>query len=104
MRYTTIQNWSNNVLNLVTKRSVAEENAIIEWVDGNIGSAVTMKYPCVILRGKGAKTNILSVAYSGKGQIQDAGARFSILHRTLPQKSFQKALARMGEGVVTAGL
>ncbi len=96
VRYTTIQNWSNNVLNLVTKRSVAEENAIIEWVDGNIGSAVTMKYPCVILRGKGAKTNILSVAYSGKGQIQDAGAKVFHLAPNTSSKIISKSLSKDG--------
>ncbi|MBI2079746.1 Fe-S cluster assembly protein SufB, partial [Candidatus Micrarchaeota archaeon] len=75
IRYTTIQNWSNNVFNLVTKRGVAYENATVEWVDGNIGSKVTMKYPCVILKEPGAKADILSVAYAGKGQHQDAGGK-----------------------------
>src|SRR3990170_99036 len=75
VRYTTVQNWSNNVYNLVTKRARAEENALIEWVDGNIGSKATMKYPSVILAGKGAKADILSVALAGRGQFQDTGAR-----------------------------
>jgi len=75
IRYSTIQNWSNNVYNLVTKRAVAYENARVEWVDGNIGSKVTMKYPAVYLMGKGAHGEVLSIAYAGKGQHQDAGAK-----------------------------
>lgn len=75
IRYTTVQNWSNNVYNLVTKRALAEENALVEWVDGNIGSKITMKYPSVILSGKGARADILSVALAGRGQCQDTGAR-----------------------------
>jgi len=75
IRYTTIQNWSNNVYNLVTKRAVAHEDAFVEWLDGNIGSKVNMKYPGIILRGPRARGQVLSVAYAGKGQIQDAGAK-----------------------------
>lgn len=75
IRYTTIQNWSTNVYNLVTKRAVAQRNAVIEWVDGNLGSKLTMKYPCVILAGEGAHGEVLSVAYAGDGQHQDAGAK-----------------------------
>ncbi len=74
-RYTTIQNWANNIFNLVTKRAVAYENAQMEWVDGNIGSRLTMKYPSVYLMGRGAKGEVLSVAYAGEGQHQDAGAK-----------------------------
>ena len=79
IRYTTIQNWSNNVYNLVTKRSHAHEHSTVEWIDGNIGSRITMKYPCIILKGKGARGEVLSVAYAGKGQTQDAGAK--IIHQ-----------------------
>lgn len=75
IRYTTIQNWSINVLNLVTKRSVAHENSVVEWVDGNLGSRLTMKYPCINLVGEGAKGEILSVALAGNNQHQDAGAK-----------------------------
>ncbi len=75
LRYTTIQNWSNNVYNLVTKRAVAHKNAIVEWVDGNLGSKLTMKFPAVYLVGEGARGDILSVAMAGKGQHQDAGAK-----------------------------
>ena len=73
--YTTIQNWSNNVYNLVTKRARAEEEAHVEWIDGNIGSRLTMKYPSVYLMGPKASGEVLSVAYAGNGQIQDAGAK-----------------------------
>ena len=73
--YTTIQNWSNNVYNLVTKRARAETEAHVEWIDGNIGSRLTMKYPSVYLMGPKASGEVLSVAYAGRGQIQDAGAK-----------------------------
>ncbi len=79
IRYTTIQNWSDNVYNLVTKRAVAHERSVVEWVDGNIGSHTTMKYPCIILKGEGAKGEVLSVAFAGKGQTQDTGAK--IIHQ-----------------------
>ncbi|MBI3660885.1 Fe-S cluster assembly protein SufB, partial [Candidatus Acetothermia bacterium] len=75
LRYTTLQNWSNDVYNLVTKRAVAYEDATVEWVDANIGSRLTMKYPSVYMVGKGAKADILSVAYAGKGQHQDTGGK-----------------------------
>jgi len=75
IRYTTIQNWSNNVYNLVTKRGVAHQDATVEWVDANLGSKLTMKYPCVYLMGERAKAEILSVAFAGDGQHQDAGAK-----------------------------
>ena len=74
-RYTTIQNWSNNVYNLVTKRAVAEEDATMEWGDGNLGSKVTMKYPAVVLKGERAHGEILSIAFAGEGQHQDAGGK-----------------------------
>ncbi|HMU96713.1 MAG TPA: Fe-S cluster assembly protein SufB [Elusimicrobiota bacterium] len=75
IRYTTIQNWSKNVYNLVTKRAVAHAHATVEWIDGNLGSKLTMKYPAVYLVGEGARGEILSVAFSGKDQHQDAGAK-----------------------------
>jgi Fe-S cluster assembly protein SufB len=75
IRYTTIQNWSRNVYNLVTKRAVAEANAKVEWVDGNLGSKLTMKYPAIYLTGEGATGEVLSVAFSGHDQHQDAGAK-----------------------------
>jgi len=75
IRYTTLQNWSHNVYNLVTKRGVAYEDAKIIWVDANIGSKTTMKYPCVYMVGKGARGEVLSVAFASNGQHQDAGAK-----------------------------
>ncbi len=75
LRYTTLQNWSNDVYNLVTKRAVAHEGATVEWVDANIGSRVTMKFPSVYMIGPHAKADILSVAYAGRGQHQDTGAK-----------------------------
>jgi Fe-S cluster assembly protein SufB len=74
-RYTTIQNWSQNVYNLVTKRAVAHENATMEWVDGNLGSKLTMKYPAIWLMGEGAHGEVLSIAFAGEGQHQDAGGK-----------------------------
>lgn len=74
-RYSTVQNWSNNIVNLVTKRAVCYENATMEWIDGNIGSQLNMKYPACILKGEGAKGLCISIAVAGKGQYQDAGAR-----------------------------
>jgi len=74
-RYTTIQNWANNIYNLVTKRAVAHEDALMEWVDGNLGSRLTMKYPAVYMVGKGARAEILSIAFAGRGQHQDAGGK-----------------------------
>ena len=75
MRYTTIQNWSTNVYNLVTQRAVVHENATMEWVDANIGSQLTMKYPSCYLVGEGAHGEILSMAFAGKGQHQDTGGK-----------------------------
>lgn len=75
VRYTTIQNWSANVYNLVTQRALVHEEGTMEWVDANLGSKVTMKYPSCYLRGKGAKGEILSIAFAGKGQHQDAGGK-----------------------------
>src|SRR5947208_7458603 len=94
IRYTTIQNWSNNVYNLVTKRAVAYEDATVEWVDGNLGSKVTMKYPAVYLLGPRARAEILSVAFAGQGQLQDAGGK--VIHAapdttsTITSKSITK--------------
>src|SRR2546428_2488116 len=74
-RYTTIQNWSTNVFNLVTKRAVAYKGATMEWVDGNLGSKLTMKYPAIWLLGEGAHGEVLSIAFANKGQHQDAGGK-----------------------------
>ena len=74
-RYSTVQNWSNNIINLVTKRALVEENGLLEWIDGNVGSGLNMKYPACILKGERAKGICISIAVAGKGQFQDAGAR-----------------------------
>ena len=78
IRYTTIQNWSDNVYNLVTKRAIAHAGATVEWVDGNFGSKVTMKYPCIVLKGERSRGQIISIAVAKSGQHQDAGAK--IIH------------------------
>ncbi len=96
IRYSTVQNWSNNVYNLVTKRGVANEDATIEWVDGNIGSKLTMKYPAVILKGEGAHAEVISVAYSGKGQHQDAGAKVHHLASRTTSKILSKSISKDG--------
>ncbi len=75
VRYTTIQNWSHNVYNLVTKRAVAYEDAVMEWVDGNLGSKLTMKYPSIYLLGERAHGEVLSIAFAGSDQHQDAGGK-----------------------------
>jgi Fe-S cluster assembly protein SufB len=96
VRYTTIQNWSNNVYNLVTKRAIAHEGATMEWVDGNIGSKVTMKYPSIYLVGEHAKGETLSVAFAGPGQHQDAGAKMIHLAPHTQSSITSKSIARGG--------
>jgi Fe-S cluster assembly protein SufB len=96
VRYTTIQNWSTNVYNLVTKRAIAEKNATMEWIDGNIGSKVTMKYPSVILAGERARGETLSVAFAGEGQHQDAGAKMIHLAPYTTSSIVSKSIARGG--------
>lgn len=104
VRYTTIQNWSNNVYNLVTKRAVAYENALVEWVDGNLGSKTTMKYPSVILRGVGAKADILSVAFAGYNQHQDTGAKVIHLASNTSSKIVSKSISKDGGRASYRGL
>ncbi|WP_086819807.1 Fe-S cluster assembly protein SufB [Allokutzneria sp. NRRL B-24872] len=103
-RYTTIQNWSNNVYNLVTKRAKAEEGATMEWVDGNIGSKVTMKYPAVMLMGPHAKGEVLSIAFAGEGQHQDAGAKMTHLAPHTSSTIISKSVARGGGRTSYRGL
>ncbi|NLE98829.1 MAG: Fe-S cluster assembly protein SufB, partial [Propionibacterium sp.] len=95
-RYTTIQNWSTNVYNLVTKRAVCEEGATMEWVDGNIGSKVTMKYPAVYLMGPHAKGETLSIAFAGEGQHQDAGSKMVHCAPYTSSSIVSKSVARGG--------
>jgi Fe-S cluster assembly protein SufB len=103
-RYTTIQNWSNNVYNLVTKRAVAQENATMEWVDGNIGSKVTMKYPAVWLTGEHAKGETLSIAFAGEGQHQDAGSKMVHVAPNTSSSIISKSVARGGGRTSYRGL
>src|SRR3989440_185835 len=103
-RYTTIQNWSNNVYNLVTKRAVAYQGATMEWIDGNIGSKVTMKYPAVYLMGEHAKGETLSVAFAGAGQHQDAGAKMVHCAPNTSSTIVSKSVARGGGRTSYRGL
>ncbi|RJK93770.1 Fe-S cluster assembly protein SufB [Vallicoccus soli] len=104
VRYTTIQNWSNNVYNLVTKRAAAHEGATMEWVDGNLGSKVTMKYPAVWLLGEHAKGETLSIAFAGEGQHQDAGAKMVHAAPHTSSTIVSKSVARGGGRTSYRGL
>ncbi|NLI94221.1 MAG: Fe-S cluster assembly protein SufB [Erysipelotrichaceae bacterium] len=95
-RYTTVQNWSTNIVNLVTKRAYVEENGQMEWIDGNIGSQINMKYPGIILAGEGAKGTTISVASAGKGQVQDAGARMIHLAPNTSSNIISKSVVHSG--------
>ena len=103
-RYTTIQNWSTNVYNLVTKRAVAYEDATMEWVDGNLGSKLTMKYPAVLLMGRGAHGEVLSIAFAGEGQHQDAGAKIIHLAPDTTSVITSKSISRGGGRASYRGL
>ncbi len=103
-RYTTIQNWSNNVYNLVTKRAKAEAGATMEWVDGNIGSKVTMKYPAVWMTGEYAKGEVLSIAFAGEGQHQDTGAKMLHLAPHTSSNIISKSVSRGGGRTSYRGL
>lgn len=95
-RYTTVQNWSNNVYNLVTKRAVAYANATMEWVDGNLGSKLTMKYPAIYMMEPGAHGEVLSIAFAGKGQHQDAGAKAVHCAPNTSSKIISKSISKDG--------
>ena len=103
-RYTTIQNWSNNVYNLVTKRATCEEGATMEWIDGNIGSKVTMKYPAVYMMGEHARGETLSVAFAGEGQHQDAGSKMVHCAPNTSSSIISKSVARGGGRASYRGL
>jgi Fe-S cluster assembly protein SufB len=96
IRYTTVQNWSQNVFNLVTKRAVAETDATVEWVDCNLGSKLTMKYPSVYLMGERAHGEILSIAFAGKGQHQDAGGKIIHAAPNTTSNIFAKSISKDG--------
>ena len=95
-RYSTVQNWSTNIINLVTKRAICYENAWMDWIDGNIGSQTNMKYPACILAGKGAKGTCISIAVAGKGQYQDAGARMIHLADDTTSTIISKSIVKNG--------
>ncbi len=103
-RYTTIQNWANNVYNLVTKRATCDANATMEWIDGNIGSKLTMKYPAVILKGEGSRGMTLSIALAGKGQTQDAGAKMHHLAPNTSSTIVSKSISKQGGKVSYRGI
>lgn len=104
LRYTTIQNWSANVYNLVTKRAYAYKDSIVEWIDGNIGSKLTMKYPSVFLLEPGARADILSVAYAGKGQHQDAGGKAVHMAPNTSSTILSKSISKDGGRTTYRGL
>lgn len=95
-RYSTVQNWSNNIVNLVTKRALCESYAHMEWIDGNIGSMLNMKYPACILKGEGAKGTTISIAFAGSGQIQDTGAKMIHLAPNTTSTIVSKSICRGG--------
>lgn len=103
-RYSTIQNWSDNVLNLVTKRAVVEENGIMEWIDGNLGSKLNMKYPATILKGDNSKAKCISIAVSHEGVIQDAGAKMIHVGKNTRSQIISKSIAHSGGNATYRGL
>ncbi len=103
-KYTTIQNWSNNVYNLVTKRAIVEEDGHMEWIDGNIGSKVNMKYPSCILKGDRAKGTTISIAFAGKGMVNDAGAKMIHLGKNTSSTIISKSMSAKGGSVNYRGL
>src|SRR5699024_8762203 len=103
-RYTTIQNWANNVYNLVTKRATVEANGTMEWIDGNLGSKLTMKYPSIILKGEGARGNTLSIALAGKGQQQHAGAKMHHIGPNTSSTIVSKSISKQGGKVSYLGM
>jgi Fe-S cluster assembly protein SufB len=104
VRYTTVQNWSHNIYNLVTKRSIVDEEGVMEWVDCNIGSRVTMKYPSVILKGRKSHGEVLSIAYAAKGQHQDAGAKMFHLAPETSSRIISKSISKDGGRTSYRGL
>lgn len=96
MRYTTIQNWSNSILNLVTQRAIVDDDGLMEWVDGNIGSKLCMKYPCCVLKGERSRGSTVSVAVAGNGQFQDTGAKMIHLGKDSSSTIISKSIARNG--------
>lgn len=104
VRYTTVQNWSKNVYNLVTKRARAEAKAYMEWIDCNLGSQITMKYPSVYLTGEGARGEVLSIAFAGNEQIQDAGAKMMHIAPNTSSRIVSKSISKAGGRTSYRGL
>jgi len=107
-RYSTVQNWSNNIVNLVTKRTLVEDNGHMEWIDGNVGSGLNMKYPACVLKGKGAKGTTVSIAFASEGQLQDTGAKMIHLGENSTSTIISKSICRGGgkvnyRGTVSCG-
>ena len=102
-RYTTIQNWSTDVYNLVTKRAIVEENGLMEWIDGNVGSKTNMKYPCCILKGDYARGSCITVAAAGAGQVQDSGAKMIHLGKNTKSNIVSKSIASGGGNATYRG-
>lgn len=103
-RYTTIQNWANNIVNLVTKRAIVEEDAHMEWIDGNIGSGINMKYPSCILKGDRAKGTTISIAFAGEGMHQDTGAKMIHLGKNTTSSIVSKSMSAKGGKVNYRGV
>ncbi len=104
VRYTTLQNWSNNVYNLVTKRAHAHKDAIVEWLDANIGSKITMKYPSVYLLGENAKADMMSIAFAGKEQLQDTGSKAVHMAKNTSSSIVSKSISKDGGRTMYRGL
>ena len=102
-RYTTIQNWSSDVYNLVTKRAIVDENGLMEWIDGNVGSKTNMKYPACILKGTGAKGNCISIAVASTNQIQDTGAKMIHLAPNTVSNIISKSISNKGGNATYRG-
>ncbi len=102
-RYSTVQNWAPNVYNLVTKRAMVDENGTMEWIDGNIGSKVTMKYPCCVLKGDNSKGTCITISVAGKGQEQDSGARMIHIGKNTSSNIISKSIARNGGNATYRG-
>lgn len=102
-RYSTVQNWANNVYNLVTKRAMVDDNGVMEWIDGNIGSCVTMKYPCCVLKGENSCGTCITISVAGHGQVQDSGARMIHLGKNTKSNIVSKSIARNGGNATYRG-
>ena len=102
-RYSTIQNWAQNVNNLVTKRALVEENGVMEWIDGNIGSNITMKYPCCILKGNGSKGTCITISVATNHQQQDTGARMIHIGKNTQSTIISKSIAQKGGNATYRG-